>query len=193
MEVGAAVGAVAVVPLLITVSMVVIPDGSAGVRVSQIWGARPGTLYPGVHVVAPLIDTVAIYDTREQVYSTSATEVPKRVDVLTVQAREGLNIGLAVCVRYRLDPKRLDSIHTNLPQPVGEEVVAPIVSTIYRQLAPNYVTREIFATKREELRTSAAAAITARLGSDGIIVREVLLRDLKLPEEYAKGLEGFAG
>jgi regulator of protease activity HflC (stomatin/prohibitin superfamily) len=183
---------VAVVPLLLSLSIVVIPDGSAGVRISQIRGARPGTLYPGVHIVAPLIDSVVLYDTREQVYTTSAIESPKSAnEVLTVQAREGLNIGLAVSVRYRLDPQRLSYIHANLPQPVGDEVVAPTVATIYRQLAPNYVTREIFATKRELLRTSAATAITTRLGSDGIIVREVLLRDLKLPEEYAKGLEGL--
>ena len=182
----------AVVPLLLALSIVVIPDGSAGVRISQIWGARPGTLYPGVHIVAPLIDSVVLYDTREQVYTTSATEAPKSgAEVLTVQAREGLNIGLAVSVRYRLDPQRLSYIHANLPQPVGDQVVAPTVATIYRQLAPNYITREIFATKREELRTSAATAITARLGSDGILVREVLLRDLKLPEEYAQGLEGL--
>ena len=185
----AVAGAVAV---LITQSIVVIPDGAAGVRVSEIWGARPGTLYPGVHVVTPLVDSVAIYDTREQVYSTLASENSKQKgDVLTVQAREGLNIGLAVSVRYRLEPKRLDAIHTNLPQPVGEQVVAPVVSTIYRQLAPNYITREIFATKREELRTKAAEAITSRLASDGIVVREVLLRDLQLPAEYAKGLEGL--
>jgi regulator of protease activity HflC (stomatin/prohibitin superfamily) len=183
---------VAVVPLLLALSIVVIPDGSAGVRISQIWGARPGTLYPGVHIVAPLIDSVVLYDTREQVYTTSAIDTPKSPnEVLTVQAREGLNIGLAVSVRYRLDPQRLSYIHSNLPQLVGDEVVAPTVATIYRQLAPNYITREIFATKREELRTSAATAITARLGSDGIIVREVLLRDLKLPQEYAKGLEGL--
>jgi regulator of protease activity HflC (stomatin/prohibitin superfamily) len=184
--------AAGVLAFLITESVVVIPDGAAGVRVSQIWGARPGTLYPGVHVVTPLVDSVAIYDTREQVHSTLVAENPKQKgDVLIVQAREGLNIGLAVSVRYRLEPKKLDSIHTNLPQPVGEQVVAPVVSTIYRQLAPNYITREIFATKREELRTKAAEAITARLASDGIVVREVLLRDLKLPEEYAKGLEGL--
>ena len=182
----------AVVPLLLSLSIAVVPDGSAGVRISQIWGARPGTLYPGVHLITPLIDSVALYDTREQVYTTSATEVPKSAnEVLVVQAREGLNVGLAVSVRYRLDPQRLSYIHANLPQPVGDEVVAPTVATIYRQIAPNYMTREIFATKREELRTTAANAITARLGSDGIIVREVLLRDLKLPEEYAKGLEGL--
>jgi regulator of protease activity HflC (stomatin/prohibitin superfamily) len=182
----------AAIVLLMTGSFVVIPDGAAGVRVSEFWGARPGTLYPGLHLITPLVDSIVIYDTREQVYSTVAAENSKQKgDVLTVQAREGLNIGLAVSVRYRLDSKRLDSIHTNLPQPVGEQVVAPVVSTIYRQLAPNYVTREIFATKREELRTKAAEAITARLASDGIIVREVLLRDLQLPAEYAKGLEGL--
>src|SRR5258705_5372044 len=178
--------------LLIPESFVVVPDGAAGVRVSQIWGARPGTLYPGVHIVTPLVDSVTIYDTREQVYSTLASENSKQKgDVLTVQAREGLNIGLAVSVRYRLDTRRLDSIHTNLPQPVGEQVVAPVVATIYRQLAPDYVTRGNFATKREELRTKAAEAITARLASDGIIVREVLLRDLQLPAEYAQELEGL--
>ncbi|OLB38021.1 MAG: hypothetical protein AUH11_07585 [Acidobacteria bacterium 13_2_20CM_57_17] len=178
--------------LVITESFAVIPDGAAGVRVSEFWGARPGTLYPGMHLITPLVDSIAIYDTREQVYSTVAAENPKQKgDLLTVQAREGLNIGLAVSVRYRLDPKRLESIHRNLPQPVGEQVVAPVVSTIYRQLAPNYITREIFATKREELRTTAADAITTRLASDGIIVREVLLRDLQLPQEYAKGLEGL--
>jgi len=178
--------------LLVTESFVVIPDGAAGVRVSEIWGARPGTLYPGIHLVTPLVDSIAIYDTREQVYSTVAGENSKQKgDVLTVQAREGLNIGLAVSVRYRLDPKRLESIHGNLPQPVGEQVVAPVISTIYRQLAPNFITREIFATRREELRSTAAELITLRLASDGIIVREVLLRDLQLPVEYAKGLEGL--
>ena len=163
--------ALSVLPFLLALSIAVIPDGTAGVRISQIWGARPGTLYPGVHLVTPLVDSVALYDTREQVYSTVAVENAKHPgDVLTVQAREGLNIGLAVSVRYRLDPHRLNTIHGNLPQPVGEEVVAPVVLTIYRQLAPNYITQEIFATKREELRTKAADAITSRLAADGILV-----------------------
>src|SRR5215475_2089901 len=182
----------AVVPLLISESIFVVPDGTAGVRVSQIWGVRAGTLYPGVHLVTPLVDSVALYDTREQTYTTSATYPPKQgSEQLTVQAREGLVIGIAVSVRYRLDPSKLNTIHSNLPQPVGQEVVSPVVSTIYRQLAPNYETREIFALKREELRTKAAEQIKTRLGADGIVVREVLLRDIQLPAEYAKGLEGL--
>ncbi len=181
-----------VVPLLISESVFVVPDGTAGVRLSQIWGVRPGTLYPGVHLVTPLIDSVALYDTREQVYTTSSVFPPKQgSEQLTVQAREGLVIGIAVSVRYKLDPSKLTTIHSNLPEPVGQEVVSPVVSTIYRQLAPNYETREIFALKREELRSKAAEQIKSRLAADGIVVREVLLRDIQLPAEYAKGLEGL--
>src|SRR4029077_9360457 len=178
--------AAGVLPFLVAYSIAVVPDGFAGVRVSQIWGARPGTLYPGVHLIAPLVDSVELYDTREQVYTTAASNAAAnrpaplggalaatatsagaaggaQGEVLTVQAREGLNIGLVVSVRYRLDPQRLNYIHANLPRAVGDEVVAPTVATIYRQLAPNYITREIFATKREELRLSASNAITSRL------------------------------
>jgi regulator of protease activity HflC (stomatin/prohibitin superfamily) len=184
----------AILPVLVALSIAVVPDGFAGIRVSQLFGVRTGTLYPGVHFETPFIDEIVLYDTREQVYTTAAApsaDKKNAAEVLTVQAREGLNLGLAVSVRYRLDPTRLGSIHQNLPQPVGEQVVGPVVSSIYRQLAPNYVTREIFAVKREELRTQAAEAIKTRLASDGIIVREVLLRDIHLPEEYAKGLEGL--
>ena len=182
----------AVVFALLSQSVVIVPDKSAGVRVSQIWGVRPGTLYPGVHLVTPLVDSVAVYDTREQVYLTAATEgVQGAKELLTVQAREGLNIGIAVAVRYRIDPQRLGFIHANLPSDIGGEIVAPVVASTYRSLAPNYITREIFAVKREELRAKAAEAIKARLESDGIVVREVVLRDIRLPEEYAKGLEGL--
>ena len=178
--------------LLLGLSIVVVPDGTAGVRVSQIWGVRPGALYAGVHLVVPLVDRVEVYDLRDQVFSTAAVEdAKKKEEVLKVQGREGLSIGLAIAVRWRLDPKKLDAIHDNLAQPIEEQVVAPVVATTFRQLAPNYIVREVFATHREELRQRAAQAITARLAADGIVVKEVLLRDVVLPPEYARGLEGL--
>ena len=102
---------------------------------------------------------------------------------------EGLNLGLAITVRYRLDPLRLDYIQGNLPQPVEKEIVPAVVASTWRELVPNYTVREVFATKREEVRKRAAEAITRKLGADGIIVKEVMLRDIQLPSEYAKGLE----
>ena len=184
--------AIAWLPLLLGLAIVVVPDGAAGVRVSQISGVRAGTLYPGVHFIVPLVDRVVTYDLRDVVFTTAAAPDPKKkLEVLNVQAREGLTIGLAVAVRYRLDARRLDYIHANLPQPVDEQIVAPVVATVFRQAAPGYLVREVFSTRREELRQKAAEAITARLAADGIVVKEVMLRDIALPAEYAKGLDGL--
>jgi regulator of protease activity HflC (stomatin/prohibitin superfamily) len=185
-----------VLPLLIAMSIAVVPSGFGGVRVSQFSGTRPGILYPGAHVVNPLTQSITLYDLRDQVLTTSAQDgaekevsLRKKQEVFTVQSREGLNVGLAITVRYRLDDKKLQYIHDNLPQPVEEELVPPVVSSVFREIVPLYTVRELFATKREEVRSAAAERIAKRLGGDGILVKEVMLRDIQLPPEFAKGLE----
>jgi regulator of protease activity HflC (stomatin/prohibitin superfamily) len=184
-------------PMLLAFSIVVVPSGTAGVRVSQTSGTVPGTLYPGVHFVAPLVEDVALFDTRDQVFTTGISEdgkvaaanVSARNQFLDVQAKEGLTLGLAITVRYRLDPKRLDYVQANLPRPVEKEIVPPTVASVWRELVPNYTVRDVFSAKREEVRQRASGMITQKLAADGIIVKEVMLRDIQLPPEYAKGLE----
>jgi regulator of protease activity HflC (stomatin/prohibitin superfamily) len=184
--------AAAAISLFVGKSIVVVPDGHAGVRLSQISGVRPGTLYPGTHLVFPLTERVVLYDIRDQVFQTAAAEGPKiKEEVLTVEAREGLSVGIGVTVRYRLDPSRLNTIQANLPQPIEGQIVEPVVTSVFRELGPDYVVRDVFSVQREEFRKRAAERITARLGEDGIIVKEVLLRKVQLPEEYARGLEGL--
>src|SRR5581483_2447583 len=184
-------------PLLLALSIVVVPEGMAGVRVSQTSGTLTGTLYPGVHFVRPMLDKVVLFDTRDQLFTSGMPEdhankgEASQPEPLKVQAREGLSLGLAITVRYRLDPRRLDYLLDNLPQPVQKELVPPIVASAWRELVPNYTVREVFAVKREEVRRRAADTITRKLSADGIIVKEVMLRDIKLPPEYAKGLESL--
>lgn len=175
---------------LIGASIVVVPDGKAGVRLSQISGVESGTLYAGTHFIFPLIDHVQLYDIRDQIFSTAALEVRgQHLEVLTVEAREGLPVGLGVTVRYRIDARKLEYIQANLPQPVESEIVAPVVVSAFRELAPNYIVRDIFSLKQEEFRERAAQLITARLAGDAIVVKEVLVREIELPDDYSKGLE----
>jgi regulator of protease activity HflC (stomatin/prohibitin superfamily) len=186
---------VACLPLLVAASIVVVPSGMGGVRVSQIGGTMPGTLYPGVHFVTPFVESIETFDLRDHLFTAGVVEVGEKAATqkgnLTVQSLEGLNIGLAVTVRYRLDPNKLDSVQAHMPQPVDKELVPPVVASAWRELAPQYTVREIFSTKREEVRQKAATIITRKLDADGIVVEEVMLSDIQLPEEYAKGLEGL--
>jgi regulator of protease activity HflC (stomatin/prohibitin superfamily) len=171
----------ALISLLAGLAIQVVPAGMAGVRVSQISGTLPGTLYPGLHLVLPLVQRVALFDVRDQIYPAES---------LKVQTREGLSVGLTVAVRYRIDPQRLWYVQANLPQPVDKELVPPVVASAFRDIAPNYLIRDIFASRREEIRREAAGAITRKLAPDAIVVKEVIVRDIQLPVEYARGLEG---
>jgi regulator of protease activity HflC (stomatin/prohibitin superfamily) len=193
--------ALSLLPILLSMSIVVVPAGSAGVRVSQFSGTRSGTLYPGAHFINPLADRVVLYDIRDRIFTTAGADgaekvpakntqvVQRAADPFKVHSREGLAVGLAITVRYKLDPRRLDHIHANLPQPVEQELVPPVVASVFRELVPSYTVREVFTAKRDELRQKAYEQISAKLGADGILVKEVMIRDVQLPPEYSKGLE----
>src|SRR6185312_6017394 len=96
-------------PILLAVSLVVVPAGMGGVRVSQLSGTLPGTLYPGAHVVRPFVDRVALFDTRDQLFTTGMLEDhagaakpsagAAQPELMKVQAKEGLTLGLAITVR----------------------------------------------------------------------------------------------
>src|SRR5436305_11211896 len=84
-------------PILLAVSIVVVPSGMGGVRVSQTSGTLAGTLYPGAHFVTPLAESLALFDTRDQLFTTGSVEDGKpekkrtsNLDPLRVQAKEGL-------------------------------------------------------------------------------------------------------
>jgi regulator of protease activity HflC (stomatin/prohibitin superfamily) len=182
---------IAVLLLLPGLSIVVVPSGTAGVRVSQVSGTLGGTIYPGTHFVPPLVQHVELYSVRDQIYSTTAADMSKKGTALKVYSREGLPLGLGISVRYQLDPRRLPFMESNLPRPIESELLPAVVANAFRQTISGYMVRDVFSTKREEVRRAAAESITTRLASDGIIVKEVMLRDIDLPQEYAKGLEGL--
>ena len=185
----AALGCILLFPAL---SIVVVPSGMAGVRVSQLSGTLAGTLYAGTHLVMPLVHRVELFNVRDQLFTTIPAEAPKQSEpVLKVYSREGLPLGLGISVRYQLDPQRLPYVQSTLPQPIETEMMPPVVANAFRQTIAGYMVRDVFSTKREEVRRLAADSITTKLAPDGIVVKEVMLRDVTLPPEYAKGLEGL--
>jgi regulator of protease activity HflC (stomatin/prohibitin superfamily) len=179
-------------PLLASLGIVVVPSGMAGVRVSQLSGTLAGTLYPGTHFIVPLVQSVELFSIRDQVFTTNPVDVPKdETPVLKVYSKEGLPVGLGISVRYQLDPQQLRHIQSSAPRPVETALMPSVVANAFRETISGYMIRDVFSAKREEVRRTAAEAITRRLATDGVVVKEVMLRDLNLPPEYAKGLEGL--
>jgi len=121
----------------------------------------------------------------------AAGDPDQKTEPLRGQSREGLTVGLSLNVRYRLEPKYVPYIHVTLPGDVDGQIVAPAVASAFREVLPRYMVREVFSTKREEVRKRASEILAGKLAGDGIEVEEVMLRDVMLPPEYAKGLESL--
>src|SRR5690348_1589574 len=77
----AALIAIAWAPLLIAMSIVVVPSGMAGVRVSQTSGTKSGTLYPGIHYIAPFVEDVQTFDMRDHLFTTGSTEESRKGEI----------------------------------------------------------------------------------------------------------------
>jgi regulator of protease activity HflC (stomatin/prohibitin superfamily) len=70
-------------------------------------------------------------------------------------------------------------------------MITPAIVSTFRDAAPNYLVRELFSTKRDQFQQVVGGQVAARLKADGIVVKELVLQDVQLPEEYAKGLESL--
>ncbi len=139
----------------------------------------------------PLVEHVELLNTRDYVYTTALVDDPKlKTGTLRVQTKEGLSVGLAVTIRFKLDAAKLPYIYSNLPQPVEQEIVPPVIASAFREAAPNYSVRELFATRRDEIARSVAVEIARKLAVDGVIVKEVMLRDIAAAARVRQGAGG---
>ena len=87
----------------------------------------------------------------------------------------------AAAARGSTLPATLWTVKAHSAEPtVGEWPRSQAVALTLRGLA-----------RREEGRKLASETITKKLAADGIVVKEVMMRDVTLPEEYARGLEGL--
>jgi len=65
-------------PLLLALNLTMVPEGSGGVRVSQISGVQQGTLYPSRHLVVPFVQCITVYDLRDHMF----TPVRKQAQII---------------------------------------------------------------------------------------------------------------
>ena len=105
----------------------------------------------------------------------------------TVPTRDGFAVGLVIQARWALDRRQLLARWEGLPADPGPEVVGPVLASAFRAIAPEYDAPSLLASKREELATRAAKQAGERLAEAGIVLKDVLVSDLKLPIEFERG------
>jgi regulator of protease activity HflC (stomatin/prohibitin superfamily) len=165
-----------------------INPGEVGVRVNRLTG-HVGMIHEGWALVVPGVHELRRFPLRDQIYR---PERSSRADGdAPFQTVEGLSIGVDVAVRYALDPARVVTVAEELPADVGRGLVEPVVDGVLHRTFAKHTVREIFSTKRAEIQQAIEDQLRPDLAPDGIVVRNVFIGNVDLPEDYKKGLSAL--
>ena len=156
-----------------------VAPGEAGLVVSKFTGGTR-IVAPGSHFLPRAFYVLTRMRVSDQLLSGSSA-------TFTVPTRDGFAVGLVIQARWALDRNQLLARWAGLPANPGAEVVGPVLASAFRSLAPEYDAPSLLASKREELAARATKLAGERLAEAGIILKDVLVGDLKLPVEFERG------
>ncbi len=163
-----------------------IEHGEVGVRSNRLTGSTT-ELHEGSAIVLPGLHRLRTLPLRDQVYRPQGSlhadgESP-------FQSVEGLSLGVDLSVRYALDPTRVASMASGLPNDLGADIVQPAVNGVIYKVMARYTVREIFSSKRAELQQAIETELKPRLAADGVLLKGVTLGKIDLPEDYRRGMD----
>ncbi|HTR04635.1 MAG TPA: SPFH domain-containing protein [Thermoanaerobaculia bacterium] len=156
-----------------------VAPGHVGVCVNRFTGSLEA-LEPGTHFRPPAFFEIHPVRISDQLLSADA-------GAFSVTTKEGVIARITVQARWAVDRKQLLSKWAALPPQPARELVAPVLFAAFRAAAPRYEVTRLISEKREELASIAAVSARERLAESGVVLKEVLIGDLVLPEEFEKG------
>lgn len=153
-----------------------VAPGEAGLAVNTFTGSVR-LLPPGTHLLPRLLFDLHTVRVSDRILDGAA-------GTFAVTSREGLPVTIGVTARWALDRSRLVEKWASLPARPEAEVVVPVLTAAFRSEATSFDAPSLAAQGREELSRRAAGPARARLLESGIVLKEVLVSELRLPEEY---------
>ena len=179
--VGMVIALIATVATFIMTMIVSIPAGHVGV--ATLFGSVQKEPYTaGMHLANPLYEWT-LYDVRQKTHSERAL-VPSQDQLLTT---------FDVSVQYALDPNQTPKVLQetgNITDVINIHLV-PKLRSVLREQGKSVKNAEDFYLEdvQARLQDALSAAMRTYLGSRGVIVSDVLLRDIQLPKTIQVGVE----
>jgi regulator of protease activity HflC (stomatin/prohibitin superfamily) len=192
---GLAVGALIVVVLLVLIvqSLVTVQAGTVGV-VKRL-GAVRQEFSPGLHVIVPLIDHVVIFPTLKKTYEASETPQSSEADypdiIITALTSDGQQIRVGMTARFMIAPGKAAWIVQNLgtEREYVEKVVKTEIRGSGRRVPTRFAAYELYTKKSYEAQQALFDEIAPKFEKNGLILDEIVIRNITFTPEYAKTLE----
>jgi len=185
---------VAVVVIAIVVqSLVTVQAGTVGV-VKRL-GAVRQELAPGLHAIVPFIDHVVIFPTLKKTYEASDTPQSSEADypdiIITALTSDGQQIRVGMTARFMIAPGKAAWIVQNLgtEREYVEKVVKTEIRGSGRRVPTRFAAYDLYTKKSYEAQQALFDEIAPKFEKNGLILDEIVIRNITFTPEYAKTLE----
>jgi regulator of protease activity HflC (stomatin/prohibitin superfamily) len=163
--------------ILLMASTTSIPTGNVGVL--TLFGRVTGeTLPEGIHLVNPL-KSVQKLSVQTQSVKESAN----------VPSNEGLILALDTSLLFRLDKNMAAEVFQTVGADYAEKIVEPTLRAAIRASTSAHTANALYTNARELVQQQIQDELTKQLAPRGVIVENVLLRDVQLPAMLKGSIE----
>jgi len=169
--------AVVFLVLLLFASVVSVPTGHVGVL--TLFGKVTGeTLGEGIHLINPL-KSVQRLSIQTQSVKESAS----------VPSNEGLILALDTSLLFHLDRSKAAEVYQRVGANYAEKIVEPTLRAAIRAATSAHTANALYTNARELVQQQIQEELTAQLAPRGVIIENVLLRDVQLPAMLKTSIE----
>jgi regulator of protease activity HflC (stomatin/prohibitin superfamily) len=174
---GAIIG-IAVLIVGLAGPFVEVPAGNVGV-VTNFGQVQPGTLEPGLHIVAPVIQHVTTVDTRVQ---------PHQFQEIDAASAEYQTVKLTGTMNYHVDGQYASDLFQRVGTDFASKVIDPAFNDFIKTVVPTYKVDEILGN-RDEIRRKAKDALGGNLAQYHIIVDDIYIANIAFSDAFQQAIE----
>lgn len=146
----------------------------------------------GTHIVIPVIQQATIYPISQQEYTMAGdTEDRARQGDDSVRARtiDGQEIRIDVTVIFGIDPDKANTIHERWQTRYTDNFIRPTARGIARDVVSGFRAAAIYGSDRGAMEAEITAQLAERMSEEGMILTDLLVRDITFTEEFAQSIE----
>jgi regulator of protease activity HflC (stomatin/prohibitin superfamily) len=158
-------------------SVISVPTGHVGIP--TLFGRVTGeTLGEGIHIINPL-KSVEKLSIQTQSVKESAN----------VPSNEGLILALDTSLLFHLDRSKAADVFQKVGSNYAEKIVEPTLRAAIRASTSSHTANALYTNARELVQQQIQDQLTAELAPRGVIVENILLRDVQLPAMLKGSIE----
>ena len=160
---------VVLILLLLLWSTTSIPTGHVGVL--TLFGKVTGeTLQEGIHLINPLKSVEKL-----------SVQTQAKKESASVPSNEGLILELDTSLLFHLDKNKAAWVYQSVGRGYVETVVEPTLRAAIRTATSAHSANALYTNARELVQQQIQDELTTQLAPRGVVVENVLLRDVRLP------------